>query len=45
LGFSTGTTIAALALFQTLFIAITVPALIITPFLIIHKIRRKCSVC
>ena len=45
LGFSAGTTIAALALFQTLFIAITVPALIITPFLIIHKIRRKCSVC
>jgi hypothetical protein len=45
LGFSAGTTIAALALFQTLFIAITVPALIITPFLLIHKIRRKCSVC
>jgi hypothetical protein len=45
LGFSAGTTIAALALFQTLFIAITVPALIITPFLIIHKIRRKSSVC
>lgn len=45
LGFSAGTTIAALALFQTLFIAITVPALIITPFLIIHKIRRNSSVC
>lgn len=45
LGFSAGTTIAALALFQTLFIAITVPALIITPLLIIHKIRRKSSVC
>ena len=45
LGFSAGTTIAALALFQTLFIAITVPALIITPFLIIHKIRSKSSVC
>jgi hypothetical protein len=45
LGFSAGTTIAALALFQTLFIAITVPALIITPFLIIHKIRRESSVC
>jgi hypothetical protein len=45
LGFSAGTTIAALALFQTLFIAITVPALIITPFLIIHKIRRKSSLC
>lgn len=45
LGFSAGTTIAALALFQTLFIAITVPALIITPILIIHKIRRKSSVC
>lgn len=44
-GFSAGTTIAALALFQTLFIAITVPALIITPLLIIHKIRRKSSVC
>ena len=45
LGFSAGTTIAALALFQTLFIAITVPALIITPLLIIHKIRRKSPVC
>jgi hypothetical protein len=45
LGFSAGTTIAALALFQTLFIAVTIPALIIAPFLIIHKIRRKCSVC
>jgi hypothetical protein len=45
LGFSAGTTIAALALFQTLFIAVTIPALIIAPFLIIHKIRRKSSVC
>jgi hypothetical protein len=44
LGFGAGTTIAALALFQTLFIAITIPALVITPLLLIRKIVRKPSV-
>jgi hypothetical protein len=43
LGFSTGTTIAVLALFQTLFIAIAIPALIITPFLVVRKIRIRSS--
>lgn len=45
LGFGAGTTIAVLALFQTLFIAITIPALIITPLFMIHKIQRKYSGC
>jgi hypothetical protein len=43
LGFGAGTTIAVLALFQTLFIAITIPALIITPLVMIHRIQRKYS--
>src|SRR5215211_2002747 len=45
LGFGAGTTIAVLALFQTLFIAITIPALLITPLLVIHRIQRRSSVC
>ncbi|MFZ0741084.1 MAG: hypothetical protein WCC82_01710 [Nitrososphaeraceae archaeon] len=45
LGFGAGTTIAVLALFQTLFIAITIPVLIITPLFMIHKIQRKYSGC
>ena len=45
LGFGAGTTIAALALFQTVFIAITIPALLITPLLVIHRIQRRSSVC
>lgn len=45
LGFGAGTTIAVLALFQTLFIAITIPALIIIPLLVIHRIQRRSSVC
>lgn len=45
LGFGAGTTIAVLALFQTLFIAITIPVLIITPLFMIHKIQRKDSGC
>jgi len=45
LGVGAGTTIAVLALFQTLFIAITIPALIITPLFMIHKIQRKYSGC
>jgi hypothetical protein len=45
LGISAGTTIATLALFQTLFIAITIPALIISPLLMIHRIQRKSFVC
>jgi hypothetical protein len=45
LGFGAGTTIAVLALFQTLFIAITIPALIITPLVMIHRIQRKYSGC
>jgi len=43
LGFGAGTTIAVLALFQTLFIAITIPALIITPLVMINRIQRKYS--
>jgi hypothetical protein len=43
LGFGAGTTIAVLALFQTLFIAITIPVLIITPLIMIHRIQRKYS--
>jgi hypothetical protein len=45
LGFGAGTTIAVLALFQTLFIAITIPALIITPLIMINRIQRKYSGC
>lgn len=45
LGFGAGTTIAVVALFQTLFIAITIPVLIITPLFMIHKIQRKYSGC
>jgi hypothetical protein len=45
LGISAGTTIATLALFQTLFIAITIPALVISPLLMIHRIQRKSFVC
>lgn len=45
LGFGAGTTIAVLALFQTLFIAITIPVLIITPLIMIHRIQRKYSGC
>jgi hypothetical protein len=45
LGFGAGTTIAVLALFQTLFIAITIPALIITPLVMIHRFQRKYSGC
>ena len=45
LGISAGTTIATLALFQTLFIAIAIPALIISPLLMIHRIQRKSFVC
>ncbi len=45
LGFGAGTTIAVLALFQSLFIAITIPVLIITPLFMIHKIQRKYSGC
>jgi hypothetical protein len=44
-GFGAGTTIAVLALFQSLFIAITIPVLIITPLFMIHKIQRKYSGC
>ncbi len=44
-GFSAGTTIAFLALFQTLFIAITIPVLIVTPLLIIHRMKRLSSAC
>jgi len=45
LGVGAGTTIAVLALFQTLFIAITIPVLIITPLVMIHRIQRKYSGC
>jgi hypothetical protein len=45
LGFGADTTIAVLALFQTLFIAITIPALIITPLVMIHRFQRKYSGC
>jgi hypothetical protein len=41
LGISAGTSIAVLALFQTFFIAVTIPALLISPFLMIHRIRGK----
>jgi hypothetical protein len=43
LGFSAGTAIAVLALFQTLFIATAIPVLIITPFLIVHEIQKRSS--
>ena len=45
LGISAGTTIATLALFQTLFIAIAIPALVVSPLLMIHRIQRKSFVC
>jgi hypothetical protein len=41
LGISAGTSIAVLALFQTFFIAVTIPALLISPFLMIHRFRGK----
>ena len=41
LGISAGTSIAVLALFQTFFIGVTIPALLVSPLLMIRTIRRK----
>jgi hypothetical protein len=43
LGYSVGTTMAVLALFQTLFILISIPSLILAPFLIGRGIRSRYS--
>jgi hypothetical protein len=43
LGYSLGTTIAVLAPFQTLFILISIPSLILAPFLIGRRIRSRYS--
>jgi hypothetical protein len=45
LGISAGTSLAVLALFQTFFIAITIPALLISPLLMIHRVRGKSFNC
>jgi hypothetical protein len=45
LGISAGTSIAVLALFQTFFIGVTIPALLISPLLMIRTIRRKSFRC
>jgi hypothetical protein len=43
LGFgAVGESISVLASFQTLFIALSIPVLIITPFLVAHSIRTNC---
>ena len=41
LGISAGTSIAVLALFQTFFIGVTIPALLVSPLLMIRTIQRK----
>lgn len=43
LGYSLGTTMAVLAPFQTLFILISIPSLILSPFLIGRRIRSRYS--
>ena len=43
LGYSLGTTMAVLAPFQTLFILISIPSLILAPFLIGRRIRSRSS--
>lgn len=43
LGYSVGTTMAVLAPFQTLFILISIPSLILAPFLIGRRIRSRYS--
>ena len=43
LGYSVGTTMAVLAPFQTLFILISIPSLILAPFLIGRRIRSRSS--
>jgi hypothetical protein len=45
LGITAGTSVAVLALFQTLFIGVTIPALLISPLLMIRTIRRKSFRC
>ncbi len=45
LGISAGASLAVLALFQTFFIAITIPALLISPLLMIHRVRGKSFNC
>lgn len=45
LGISAGTSVAVLALFQTFFIGVTIPALLISPLLMIRTIRRKSFRC
>ena len=45
LGISAGTSIAVLALFQTFFIGVTIPALLVSPLLMIRTIRRKSFRC
>lgn len=45
LGISAGTSVAVLAPFQTFFIGVTIPALLISPLLMIRTIRRKSFRC
>ena len=46
LGFgAVGESISVLASFQTLFIALSIPVLIITPFLVARSIRTNCRTC
>jgi hypothetical protein len=46
LGFgAVGESISVLASFQTLFIALSIPVLIITPFLVARSIRTTCRTC
>ena len=46
LGFgAVGESISVLASFQTLFIALSIPVLIITPFLVARSIRTTCCTC
>ncbi|HYA84024.1 MAG TPA: hypothetical protein VEH06_11330 [Candidatus Bathyarchaeia archaeon] len=46
LGFGVvGESISALASFQTLFIALSIPVLVITPFLVSRSIRTNCRTC
>jgi hypothetical protein len=46
LGFGVvGESISALASFQTLFIALSIPVLVITPFLVARSIRTNCRTC
>jgi len=46
LGFgAVGESISVLASFQTLFIALSIPVLIITPFLVARSIRTTCNTC